>query len=728
MDSRTVTSLPDLWNESHATGLTPVERLIYRSQLLGSELRITNTGGGNTSSKVTEIDPLTGRPAEVLWVKGSGGDLRSAVRTNFASLDLNKVRDLERIYRGAATRGPKSAVEDRIVGLYAHCTFNLNPCAPSIDTPLHAFIPARHVDHTHPISVIAVAAAPNGPALTHTIFGSEVEWVDWQRPGFDLGLIIRDRIRANPALKGVVLGKHGLINWADDDRECYRLSLRLINQAADFIARHDKGERAFGGLRVQPMEENRRQAMLAELLPWLRGKLSGTKRVVATCHCDAQVMSFVDSVDAARLAGVGTSCPDHFLRTKIKPLLADWDPHHGDIASLRSSLTGALESYRTDYGRYYSTCRHADSPAMRDASPTVILVPGLGLIAWGKNKSEARITAEFYRAAIEVMRGAEAIDSYSGLPQQEAFDIEYWLLEEAKLRRQPAEKELARRVCVVIGAASGIGKTVATRLAQDGAHVVCADLSLDAARQTATELAAVQGPTLGDAGTRASRCEASVGLAVDLGDRASIRSLMRDAVLAYGGIDTVVITAGVYVAPDESGEVTDEQWQLMFNVNVRGAYWTAREAAPVWSAQGLTGSLVLTTSVNAVVAKKGSIGYDLSKAAAGHLVRELAVELAPLVRVNGLAPATVIGGSSMFPRDRVIASLRKYGLSAAESESTEDLRQRLAAFYAQRTLLKAPVTVEDQAAAVYFLVSERSAKTTGQTLSVDGGLTEAFLR
>jgi rhamnulose-1-phosphate aldolase/alcohol dehydrogenase len=436
----------------------------------------------------------------------------------------------------------------------------------------------------------------------------------------------------------------------------------------------------------------------------------------------------VNSVDAERLAELGTSCPDHFLRTKIKPLYIDWNPQQESLDTLKTQLENGLEQYRKDYAAYYNACKHPDSPAMRDPNPTVILIPGIGMIAWGKDKSESRVTAEFYNCAVEVMRGAEAIDEYIALPQQEAFDIEYWLLEEAKLKRMPPEKELARNVVVVVGAGSGIGRAVAHRVAKEGAHVVCADLSAEAAEATAKELTSIYGVGIGVAGTGISGCGLAIGLPVNITDRSSVWEMLKQAVLAYGGIDHIIVTAGIYVPPDREGRITDDQWRLTFDVNVMGGYLVADEARQIWSDQGLRGSLVLTTSVNAVVAKKGSLAYDASKAAANHVVRSLAVELAPLIRVNALAPATVVAGSTMFPRDRVIASLAKYAIPFSESEDTESLRSKLADFYAQRTLTKSAILPEDQAEAAYFLISNRSAKITGQAMMVDGGLQEAFLR
>ena len=455
----------DLWDDDQASQLDPLGRLVYRSNLLGSDGRITNTGGGNTSAKLRETDPLSGDPVDVLWVKGSGGDLRTATREHFASLYMDRLLALQSHYAHAPQRGPKTPIEDAIVGLYSHCTFNLNPRPSSIDTPLHGFVPYRHVDHTHPNAVIALAAAKNSERLTREIYGDEVVWTSWQRPGFDLGLKLADICRKHPHAKGVILGGHGLINWADDDKACYRLTLDLIERAARFIEARDRGAQTFGGPEYEPLAPSRRQALLVEILPWLRGQLSQRRRVVGTVQTDDALLRFVNSHDAPRLAALGTSCPDHFLRTKIKPLYVAWDPHSGDVAALKQLLQAGLEQYRADYIAYYEQHRRADSPPMRDPNPTVILIPGLGMIAWGKDKSESRVTAEFYNCAVEVMRGAEAIDQYTALPLQEAFDIEYWLLEEAKLKRMPPEKELARQVIAVVGAASGIGRAVALRLA-----------------------------------------------------------------------------------------------------------------------------------------------------------------------------------------------------------------------------------------------------------------------
>lgn len=716
------------WNDAEVENLDAADRLTYRSNILGDDQRVTNTGGGNTSSKAFEKDPITGESVEVLWVKGSGGDLRTSKRENFASLYQDKLLSLIDIYDAAPEKGVKTQIEDDMVDMYRQVTFNLNPRASSIDTPLHGFIPFKHVDHTHPNAAISVAACKDQVALTEKIYGNEIGYVGWQRPGFDLGLVMREQALANPKLKGLIMGQHGLINWSDDDKECYELSLELIEKAARYIEEHDKGEKTFGGQKYQPLEGEALDATLIEILPWLRGQVSQFKRFIGTVQTDATIQRFVNSVDAPRLAELGTSCPDHFLRTKIKPLYVDWNPQTEDAETLKVKLTAALEKYRADYASYYEACKRPASPAMRDPNPTVILIPGLGMVTFGKNKSESRVTAEFYNCAVEVMRGSEAISEYIALPQQEAFDIEYWALEEAKLQRMPAEKEFDRKVVVVVGAGSGIGKEVAHRMAQEGAHIVCADLKLEAAEETAKELTDIYGVGIGVAGSGLSGCGQAIGLAANITDREGVKKMFEQVVLAYGGIDTVIVTAGIFVPPNKEGQVTDDQFSLSFDINVKGLYIVAQEADRIWKKQQLKGSLVLTTSVNAAVAKKGSVAYDCSKAAANHLVRELAIELSPLVRVNGLAPATVVKGSAMFPRDRVIASLTKYDIAHSEEEDTEGLRNKLAEFYAERTLTKAPITPADQAEAAYLLASDKLSKTTGQIISVDGGLHEAFLR
>lgn len=717
-----------LWEDKVAGNLSGLDRLVYRSNKLGEDLTLTNTGGGNTSAKLFERDPLTGLDVEVLWVKGSGGDLRTATPDGFASLYLNKVRAMKPLYLNNPDRGPKTGVEDDMYTMYNHCVFNLNPRACSIDTPLHTFVPFEHVDHLHPNAVIAIAASVNQEQLCKEVYGDEVIYVPWQRPGFDMGLMIESLIKDNPQAKGVLLGHHGMSSWSNEDKTCYETALDIIDRAAVFIEARDRGVETFGGPRHSGLGEQGRRRLLVEILPWLRGRLSAGKRFVATVQNDDQTLRFVNSVDGPRLAGLGTSCPDHFLRTKIKPLFVDWHPDTGDVETLKTALTEALSVYRDHYAAYYNRCKGPDSPPMRDPNPTVVLIPGLGMIAWGKNKSESRVTAEFYNCAIQVMRGAEAVDRYEAMDEQEAFDIEYWPLEEAKLKRLPPERELDRQIIAVVGAGSGIGKATIQRLVKEGAHAVCVDVDEAAAKAGAKEIIAKYGEGIGVAGSGISNCGPAVGLACDITNRESVAEMLGDAVLAYGGLDAVVVTAGIFVPPDSEGRIEDSEWARTFAINVTGAYTVADEAFKIFKRQGLPASIVITTSANAVVVKKGSVAYDTSKAAANHLVRELAVEMAPLVRVNAVAPATVVKGSAMFPRERVVASLTKYDIDFSEEESTDALREKLAAFYARRSLTQTAIEPEDQAEAIFLLVSRRLSKTTGHVIPVDGGLREGFLR
>jgi rhamnulose-1-phosphate aldolase/alcohol dehydrogenase len=729
------------WDDSKATALSGVDELVYRSNCLGLDQRITNTGGGNTSAKITETDPVTGEKVEVLWVKGSGGDLRTSKRENFSSLYQDKLTGLQKVYGARTDKGLKSPAEDEMVGMYAHCTFNLNPRPSSIDTPLHSFIPHPHVDHTHPNAAIAVAACARSEEATREIYGDKIVHLPWMRPGFELGLAMQKACTDYPRAVGFIMGQHGLINWGKTGRECYDRSLQLIDRAATAIEERiaaSGGEgKIFGGQRHAALPAETRTKVWCRLLPWLRGQVSKSRRFVATVQDDEKILRFVDSQDAPRLAELGTSCPDHFLRTKIKPLYVALDTVPTGLADaqldafvqqLKGKLSSGLDAYRADYAKYYEACKRPDSPAMRDPNPTVVLIPGLGMVAFGKDKSESRVTAEFYNCAVEVMRGAEALGGYISLPQQEAFDIEYWALEEAKLRRMPPEKEMAGRVVIVIGAGSGIGRETALRLVREGAQIVCADLNLEAAQKTADEILAKTGLGIGVAGTGISGCGPAIAAQVDITKRESIRAMFDRVILAYGGFDSVAVTAGIFVASDTTGHIPDDKWALTYAINVTGSYLVADEAATIFREQGLRGSVVLTTSANAAVAKKGSLAYDTSKAAANHLVRELAIELSPLVRVNGVAPATVVQGSAMFPRDRVIGSLAKYGIAYSEDEGDESLTTKLAQFYADRTLTKAPITPADQAEAYFLLLSDRLSKTTGQIVTIDGGLVEAFLR
>ena len=726
--------LEDLWDNKLAAQLDEPELLRYRSNLFGADLRITNFGGGNTSSKVTETDPLTGKPVEVLWVKGSGGDLGSIKRAGFATLYLDKLLALESRYRGVQE-------EDEMVGLYPLCTFGQNPVAASIDTPLHGFLPFRHVDHLHPDWGIALAAAANGKEKMEEFnreFGHKLTWVPWQRPGFELAMMLRRAVDDNPGCDGIVLGGHGLFTWGDTQREAYVNTITMIDHLGQFIQDHleKKGTAVFGGAATQP-RENRRELAI-DLLPFLRGRVSQQKRLIANYNDLPEVLRFVDSKDAAALAHLGTSCPDHFIRTKIRPLFVPAEASD-DVPALQKKIDAALQTYRAEYTAYYKKHAEPTSPALRDPNPTVVLIPGLGMFSFAKSKTESRIVGEFYTNAIHVMEGATALGgktsvtdypqagpaapcsafqshaNYVALPPSEAFRIEYWLLEEAKIRRQPPEKELSRKIALIVGGASGIGRAAALLAAERGAHIVVADRDLGGAETVANELRPIAGK------------EAVSATAVNIRERDTIAAALRDTIAHYGGVDILINTAAIFPS-SPSGIISDAMWATTLDLNVTSNYLLADEAAKIFAAQDLDGSIVLTSSANAVVPKRGSEAYDVSKAALSHLVRELAVGLSPKVRVNGINPATVVKGSTMFPRDRVIASLSKYKIAFDEAATDDELRNLLAGFYAKRTLTHQPIDPNDCAQAILFLAGPNARCTTGHLIPVDGGLPEAFLR
>jgi rhamnose utilization protein RhaD (predicted bifunctional aldolase and dehydrogenase)/NAD(P)-dependent dehydrogenase (short-subunit alcohol dehydrogenase family) len=731
--------LRNLWNESEAAALEgrPLDLLRYRSNLLGADLRITNFGGGNTSSKFDMTDPLTGQPQRVMAVKGSGGDLRSIANSGFAILYLDKLNSLIGRYRGEAE-------EDEMVGFYPLCAFGENRVAASIDTPLHAFLPFPHVDHLHPDWAIALAASANGQKKMEEFnrtYGRKIIWVPWQRPGFELALMLKRAVEATPGCDGLILGGHGLFTWGDTQQECYLNSIRTIDEMGDFIQAHATrgGKPLFGGPAISATVPDRESAV-AELLPYLRGVVSSNRRVIAHFDGSDDALTFANSHWAEDLCRMGTSCPDHFLRTRISPMFIPWNPGTEDLAQVGKRIGERVEKYRKDYAEYYSACADKSSPKLRDSNPSVVVVPGLGLFGFGKDKREARITSEFFVNAIHVMAGANALEdaggaggplpqvrrpeqardfkafhNYVALPRTEAFRIEYWALEEAKLQRMPAEKEFSRKVVVVVGGGSGIGREVALEIAKRGGHVVIADANVAGAEETKAEA------------TRLSSGEMVMSAPMDLTARDTMAAGLRAAVLQFGGFDSVVNTAAWYPTPDPAAPAEDI-WARTMHINLTSNFVLAQEAAKVLKAQNLPASIVLTSSANAVVPKSGSEAYDVSKSAINHLIRELAIGLGPLVRVNGIAPATVIAGSSMFPRDRVIVALKKYSIDFSESESTEDLRGKLAEFYARRTITRRPILPIDNANAICWLAGEQSAKTTGHVIPVDGGLPEAFLR
>ena len=728
--------LEDKWDEAVAAKLDPPELLRYRSNLLGSDLRITNFGGGNTSSKLDQVDPLDGATRKILWVKGSGGDLGSIKRSGFATLYLDELLELEKVYRGVEH-------EDEMVDLYPQCTFGNNPVAPSIDTPLHGYLPFPHVDHLHPDWGIALAASANGKEKMdefNTEFGHKLAWLPWQRPGFELGMMLRKIVQETAGCDGVVLGGHGLFTWGDTQRESYLSTITIIDQLGQFIARHAKtaGHKSFGGSKVKSREAEMRRAIALKIMPHLRGVVSRKQRVIGSFTDSPLVLDFVNSEQAEQLAHLGTSCPDHFIRTKIRPMFVKWDPA-GDVAELDELIDMALETYRAEYAQYYKAHALPDSPTIRDASPTVVLVPGVGMFSFGKNKTESRITGEFYTNAIGVMQGAGALGAgvdctdipqagpaapasafktfanYVALPASEAFRIEYWKLEEAKIRRQPPEKELSRRIMMVVGGGSGIGREVALLAAQRGAHIMVADRDSKGAEAVCAEARAIAG-------------NESVGcVKIDIRDRKTIRAALDETIRQFGGLDILINTAAIFPASPD-GVITDVMWGMTLEINVTANFMLTDEAEPIFGAQGIDASIVLTSSANAVVAKRGTEAYDVSKAALSHLVRELAITYSPKIRVNGISPATVVKGSTMFPRDRVIASLKKYNLIYKENASDDELRDELAKFYARRTLTGQPIDPRDCAQAILFLAGPNTPCTTGHIFPVDGGLTEAFLR
>jgi rhamnose utilization protein RhaD (predicted bifunctional aldolase and dehydrogenase)/NAD(P)-dependent dehydrogenase (short-subunit alcohol dehydrogenase family) len=727
--------LRDLWNRQAPPDGDELGLLRYRSNLLGADQRITNYGGGNTSGKFEVPDPVTGTPVRVLAVKGSGGDLGTIGNAGFAVLDLARLLQLREHYAGEAH-------EDDMVAHYPRFSVANHGAPPSIDTPLHAVLPFAHVDHLHPDWAIALAASANGRAKLDEFnerFGRRLIWVPWQRPGFELATMLRQALDEHPDAEGIVLASHGLFTWGPTSRQCYLNTLAVIDDLGVFVLEHQDRVPPFGGPVCAARPDRRDLAV--EILPFLRGRLGTLRPSIGLLDDSEEALSFVNARDAEALAAVGTSCPDHFVRTRIKPLYVQWDPSSGTPDTLRDAITRGVEQYRTDYTAYYQACATPASPRLRDPNPSVVLVAGVGLFAFGQNRREAGHTAAFYRNAIRVMAGAcalgggrtapgplpqprsddraagfTAVHNYVALPPREAFNIEYWALEEAKLQRMPPPRELSRRVCVVVGGGSGIGRAAVLKAAALGAHVVVADLNPEAAVALVAEA------------ERAGGADTAMACTVDITSRGSIRTMLREVVARFGGIDIVVNTAAAFPSPDLAGRITDEQWQSTLTLNVTANYLLVDEAAAVLDAQGLPASIVLTSSANAVVSKRGSEAYDVSKSALSHLVRELAIRLAPKVRVNAIAPATVVAGSTMFPRDRVKSSLTKYTIEWSDQESTDELRDKLARFYASRTLLHEPITPDACAEAILWLASDRSRRTTGHIIPVDGGLPEAFLR
>ncbi|MCR4282487.1 MAG: bifunctional rhamnulose-1-phosphate aldolase/short-chain dehydrogenase [Bauldia sp.] len=688
--------LQSRWDERHAATLTPPELLLYRSNLLGSDQRITNFGGGNTSAKLGGTDPLSGAEVTVLWVKGSGGDLASMKLDGFATLYLDKLKGLKPLYRGPAH-------EDEMVALLPHCTFDLNPRAASIDTPLHGFLPYAHVDHMHPDAVIAIAASKNSRALTKEIYGDSVGWLPWRRPGFELGLTLETLARDNPKAVGVVLESHGLFTWGSDGRTCYETTIATINQAIAWLAAKTTAAPAFGGAAVAAEAPAARRATAARLMLRIRGEIGGRERKVGHFDDAPAVLEFVDSRRLDELAALGTSCPDHFLRTKIRPLVVDYA---GDVDKALAGLENAIADYRAAYTAYYERCKHPDSPAMRDPNPVVYLVPGVGMITFARDKATARIAGEFYRNASNVMRGASSVDAYVGLPEQEAFDIEYWLLEEAKLQRMPKLKNLAGRIAFVTGGASGIGRSTAARFLAEGAAVVIADIDKPALAETEAALARAYGK------------DNIRGLAMDVTDEDGVIASFADAVADYGGLDILVSNAGISSsAPIE--DTTLAMWNRNMDILAKGYFLVSREAFRLMKRQKLGGAVVFVASKNGLAASPNATAYSTAKAAEIHLARGLALEGAAAgIRVNVVNPDAVLRGSKIWTGEWREQRAAAYKMKPDELEE----------HYRQRSLLKRDVLPEDVAEAIYFLASDMSAKSTGNIINVDAGNAQSFTR
>ncbi|MAN27043.1 MULTISPECIES: bifunctional aldolase/short-chain dehydrogenase [Mesonia] len=688
-----------LWDEAKAAELgdDQVALFLYRSNILGADLRITNYGGGNTSCKTIEKDPLTNEEVEVMWVKGSGGDIGTLTRKGIAGLYTERLRNLKNVYGGLED-------EDRMVGLFNHCIYDLDSKAPSIDTPLHGLLPFKHIDHLHPDALIAVAAAKDSEQVTKEIWGDTMGWVPWQRPGFDLGLQLEKCLNENPGIRGIVLGSHGLFTWGDTSYECYVNSLEVIEMASEYIEKKIKenGE-VFGGQKIEALPAEERKEKAAELMPLLRGLASSENQMIGHFTDSDTVLQYINSNDLERLAPMGTSCPDHFLRTKIQPLILTLDPSDEviDTEATLKKLEPSFEQYREEYLQYYENHKHANSPAMRDPNPVIIIYPGVGMFSFAKNKQTTRVASEFYVNAINVMRGAEAISEYTSLPRQEAFDIEYWLLEEAKLQRMPAEKPLSRKVAIVTGAAGGIGKAIADKLVAEGANVVLTDISQE---------------NLEEALATYKRDEAAIALC-DVTKEESIEKAYKEANLAFGGVDIVVHSAGLAISKSLP-DTTLKDWELLQNVLVKGQFLMAQKGVEIMRKQGLGGDIVNIASKNGLVSGPNNVGYGTAKAAQQHMTRLLAAELGgDHIRVNTVNPDGVIVGSKIWEGDWAEGRAKAHGIKVED----------LPAHYAKRNLLNEIILPEDIANGVFACVGILE-KSTGNTINVDGGMANAFVR
>ncbi|WP_268122452.1 bifunctional aldolase/short-chain dehydrogenase [Roseivirga pacifica] len=688
-----------LWDDNEAAKIADdqVALFLYRSNILGADLRLTNYGGGNTSCKTIEKDPLTGEETEVMWVKGSGGDIGTLTRAGIAGLYVDKIHNLKNVYKGIE-------FEDAIVPLYYHCLYDLDSKAPSIDTPLHGLLPFKHIDHLHPDALIAVAAAEDSQAITKEIWGDKMGWVPWQRPGFDLALQLEKCLNDNPGIRGIVLGSHGLFTWGDTSYECYMNSLEVIEDASRYIAeREGKDRPVFGGAKVEAVNTSTRLEQAAQIAPVLRGLCSSEKPMIAHYSDDERVLQFVNSHDIDRLAPLGTSCPDHFLRTKIQPLVLELDPHEdlSDAEALKEKLKPAFENYRKEYQAYYENCKRDNSPAIRDPNPVIILYPGIGMFSFAKNKQTARVASEFYTNAINVMRGAEAISTYTALPRQEAFDIEYWLLEEDKLKRMPPEQPLSRKVALVTGAGGGIGKAIAEKLVAEGATVVLTDIHEERLKEVESGF----------------KKDTAAYVTCNVADESSIEEAFKKAALAFGGVDILVHSAGLAISKP-LGETALKDWNLLQDVLVKGQFMLSKAAVKTMRAQNLGGDIISIASKNGLVAGKNNVGYGTAKAAQQHMTRLLAAELGPeKIRVNTVNPDGVIIGSKIWEGEWAEGRAKAYGISVKD----------LPEFYAKRNLMNEIIRPEDIANAV-FAFTAILRQSTGNIINVDGGIPEAFTR
>jgi len=693
-----------LWDEEKAAALAgdEVGLLIYRSNLLGADLRLTNYGGGNTSCKAIAKDPLTGQDTEIMWVKGSGGDIGTLTRSGLAALYVDKLRSLKNIYRGIEH-------EDEMVALFNHCIYDLDSKAPSIDTPLHGFLPFKHIDHLHPDAAIAIAASKDGKKITQELFNGSIGWVDWQKPGFDLGLKLKQCLDENPGIRGIMLGSHGLFTWGDTAYECYVNSLEVIERCASYIEDHIKAKgKVFGGARISSPAKEQRLDQAALLAPILRGFCSSQTRMIGHFTDDDRVLEFINSNDLDRLAPLGTSCPDHFLRTKISPLVLNLAPDEDltNADAVKAKLVPLFEEYRKMYADYYNTCRHPNSPAMRDANPVVILYPGIGMFTFAKDKQTARVAAEFYINAINVMRGAEAISSYTSLPRQEAFNIEYWLLEEAKLQRMPKPKALSGRVAFVTGSGGGIGKAIAKKFAEEGAVVILNDLNAERLAGAGEEFRKQFGK------------DACTTVELDVTNPEQLKNAMKVAALTYGGVDLVVNNAGLSISKTIADH-TEKDWNILYDVLVKGQFLVTQATVAIMKKQAFGGDIINIVSKNALVSGPNNAGYGSAKAAQLHLSRLNAAELGPdKIRVNVVNPDAVISDSNIWAGGWAEGRAKAYGITVEE----------LPAYYAKRTLLNEIILPEDIAAACFAFAGGMLNKSTGNVLNVDGGVAAAFVR